>query len=168
MNANARNGIRQIFMVGIAIKGIDGLLETVGGFLFYLISPGTLSRIVVTLTAHELSADPQDRVALFCVRATHALSSSTKLFGSIYLVGHGLLKVLLAFALVRQKLWAYPAALLFLGAFVGYQLSRVSRTHSVGLLALTLFDSILMALIWREYRLKSTVVENSRIAVSSP
>jgi uncharacterized membrane protein len=57
--------------------------------------------------------------------------------------------------LIRNKLWAYPASLLVLGLFSAYQLYRFSYTHSVGLIVLTVFDVIVMELIWHEYRLVS-------------
>ena len=37
--------------------------------------------------------------------------------------------------------------------FVVYQLHRFSATHAVGLLVLSVFDLLVIALIWREWRL---------------
>ena len=51
------------------------------------------------------------------------------------------------------ELWAYPVSLVVLGLFIVYQLYRFSYTHGVGLIVLTVFDVIVMGLIWHEYRL---------------
>lgn len=55
--------------------------------------------------------------------------------------------------LLREKLIAYPASLAALAGFIAYQIYRYSYTHSVGLLVLTAFDLIVMALVWHEWRL---------------
>jgi uncharacterized membrane protein len=46
--------------------------------------------------------------------------------------------------------WSYPASLVALGAFMVYQIYRYSYTYSAGLLVLTVFDAIVMVLIWHE------------------
>ena len=60
---------------------------------------------------------------------------------------------MLVIGLLKNKLWAYPASLIALGLFVLYQLYRFSYTHGAGLIVLTVFDLLVMSLIWHEYRL---------------
>jgi uncharacterized membrane protein len=62
-------------------------------------------------------------------------------------------KVVLVAALLRNKLWAYPVSLVVLGLFIFYQLYRFSYTHSPALIALSVFDVLVIALIWHEYRI---------------
>jgi uncharacterized membrane protein len=50
---------------------------------------------------------------------------------AFYLLSHGLVKVLLVAGLLREKLWAYPASLIVLSAFIAYQTYRYSSTHSI-------------------------------------
>jgi uncharacterized membrane protein len=38
-----------------------------------------------------------------------------------------------------------------LGAFIIYQVYRYSYTHSFGLLVLTVFDAVVMVLIWQKW-----------------
>ena len=73
-------------------------------------------------------------------------------FFGFYLLSHGVVKLLLVAALLRGKHWAYPAALVTLTLLVAYQLYRYSYTHSPGLIALSAFDVIVLALIFAEYR----------------
>jgi uncharacterized membrane protein len=54
--------------------------------------------------------------------------------------------------LLKQKLWAYPSAVIVFGAFIVYQLYRFTLTHSIGLIALSLFDLVVIWLIHLEYR----------------
>jgi hypothetical protein len=44
------------------------------------------------------------------------------LFGAIYLLSHGISKVILVALVLRNKLWAYPWLMVLLGVFIGYQL----------------------------------------------
>jgi uncharacterized membrane protein len=62
-------------------------------------------------------------------------------------------KVALVVGLLKEKLWAYPASLVVMSLFVLYQLYRFSYTHGFGLIVLTVFDVIVMILIWHEYGL---------------
>src|SRR5437870_8348879 len=144
--------VHRLFAASVLIKGVDGVLETIGGILFMFVSPKALSSLVISITAHELSEDPDDWFATSLRHAVNNLSSDTKLFVSAYLVAHGLVKVFLAAGLLREKLWAYPAALWFLGIFILYQLYRFSHTHSLGLLALSALDLFVASLVWLEYR----------------
>lgn len=140
-----------LFRIGVWIKGLDGILELIGGTLFLFISRSALGRVVAFLTAHELSEDPHDLLANALRHAVEHLSSDTKLFGSVYLLVHGFIKVFLVWGLLRNRLWAYPTAIAFLCAFVGYQAYRVSRHFSIALLVLTVVDIGIVLLIIHEY-----------------
>ena len=73
-------------------------------------------------------------------------------FFAVYLMAHGVVKLSLVLGLFRRKRWAYPTSIAVMSMFVVYQLWRFHLTHGVGLLALSVFDSVLVALIWREWR----------------
>jgi uncharacterized membrane protein len=135
----------------VLLKGLDGVLEVAGGVVLILVRPSTLNRLTVHLTQHELSKDPHDFIAHRLLRLTSNLNH-TQTFGAVYLLTHGLSKVVLVVALLRKQRWAYPATLVFLGAFVIYQLYRITYQPSIGLGLLTAFDVFIMWLVWREYR----------------
>jgi uncharacterized membrane protein len=147
-----RDLLDQTFEVGIILKGLDGLLEVIGGLLLLVVSPTTIDRVVTNLTQHELSEDPHDLVATHLLRTAHGLTGSAVLFGAVYLLAHGVVKVVLVAALLKNQLWAYPWTIAFLGAFIVYQLYRLRLRPSVGLMALTIFDAVIVWLTYREYR----------------
>src|SRR5437773_5574389 len=140
------------FEVGIILKGLDGGLEVIGGLLLLVVSPATIDRVVTSLTQHELSEDPHDFLATHLLKTAHGLTGSAVLFGAVYLLAHGLVKVILVGALLKNQLWAYPWTIAFLGVFIVYQLYRLSLQPSVGLTALTIFDAGIAWLTYREYR----------------
>ena len=143
--------LHRLFAVGMWVKGIDGVLEVIGGFVFLLLSPGTLNRLVIILTQHELVEDPHDRIATALRAAVAQLSPNAHLFGSVYLIAHGLIKIGIVAGVLRGHRWAFPTALGFLGLFIVYQLYRLSYAYSPGLLLLTVFDVLMVGLTWREY-----------------
>jgi uncharacterized membrane protein len=143
------------FKIGLILKGLDGILEVAGGILLLFLSPHAIERITRGLTAHELSEDPHDLIARYLLHSTSHLSAGITLFGAIYLLSHGVAKIVLVGLVLRDKLWAYPWLIVLLLAFIAYQIYRIAWVHfSVGLTALTVFDAALVWLTWREYRSK--------------
>jgi uncharacterized membrane protein len=145
------------FEIGVILKGLDGLLEVVGGVLLLIVSPAAINRIVAALTQHELSEDPHDVIATHLLRVTHGLTGSAIGFAAAYLLLHGIVKVVLVLALLRNKIWAYPWLIAFLVAFIGYQLYRIVLDPTLGLSALTIFDALIVWLTWREYQKQRTL-----------
>lgn len=71
-------------------------------------------------------------------------------------------KLFVVLALLKNKLWGYPAALTVFGGFVVYQVYRFTLTGGIGLIALTLVDLIVMWFIWLEYRAVKEHLANAR------
>jgi uncharacterized membrane protein len=70
----------------------------------------------------------------------------------LYLLTHGVVKIVIVVGLMRRQTWAYPVAFVFLGAFVVYQVYRLTYDPSIGLSLLTVFDLFIIWLTWREYQ----------------
>ncbi len=64
---------------------------------------------------------------------------------------HGVVKIVLVSALLRDKIWAYPWMIAFLIVFIVYQIYRMTFAFSFGLLGLTVFDVVVVWLTYREY-----------------
>lgn len=141
-----------LFRWSVSLKGLNALLELVGGIGLLLVTPDFILRAVAFLTQDELAEDPKDFVATTLLHAAQQLSVTTELFMALYLLVHGIVKGLLVVALLRHLLWAYPLSIVVFGLFILYQLYRFTLTHSFGLIALSLFDVVVIAMIWLEYR----------------
>lgn len=141
------------FRVSLILKGLDGVLELVGGILLLVITPEQIGDLVRFLTQHELAQDPNDFVANSLVHLSSNLSGSATLFGAIYLLLHGLVKIVLVWAVLKDKLWAYPWMIAFLLVFILYQGYRIAVAFSWGLVLLTAFDIFIVWITAREYRI---------------
>ena len=139
------------FEIGLLLKGIDGILEIIGGILFLFITPDRLNRIVTFLTQHELSVDPNDVVANMLVKWSSHYTASIQHFGFFYLETHGIVKLVLIILLYRKSLWSYPLSIVFLLLFIVYQMHRYAHTHSAWLIVLSVLDLVMIFLTWREY-----------------
>lgn len=154
----------QTFVVAIVLKGLDGVLEVVGGLLLLILTPVTIDRLTRTLTQHELSEDPHDFVATHVLHAASGLTGSSVRFGAAYLLSHGAVKIVLVAALLRNKLWAYPWMIAFLLAFIAYQVYRMTFAPSIGLAGLTVFDVLVVWLTFREFRKQRSIPRAARWA----
>ena len=146
------------FEIALVFKGLDGLLEVFGGALLLLISKETLDSWLVALTQHELSEDPHDWLFTHLVTGANNLSGSSQTFAALYLLSHGVVKVVLVAAVLKDKLWAYPWMIGFLLVFIGYQLYRMAIDPTVVIALLTVFDAFIVWLTVREYGKQKSLV----------
>lgn len=139
------------FKVGILIKGVDGILEVVGGLLLSFLSPLQINHFVALLSEHELSRDPNDFIANHLLSAADGFSGGTKTFAVLFLLSHGVSKIGLVWALLKSQLWAYPTAIAVFAAFGAYQIYRYVLSPSVAMVVLTVLDALVIWLTWEEY-----------------
>lgn len=147
-----RNLRERLFRVSVALKGMNAALEIVGGVALATVSPAFILHMVALLTQDELTEDPRDFVANYFLRAASHISLGSQLFAAIYLLSHGVIKIGLVWALLKYRLWAYPLSIAVFGVFIAYQLYRFTFTHELGLIALSVFDLVVICLIYLEYR----------------
>ena len=144
--------IHQVFEFGILLKGLHALVECISGLALAFVDTGTIGNLVKRLTQKELIEDPHDFVATHLSRVATHLNVNTRHFYAFYLLSHGLVKLIFVAGLLKNKLWAYPLSIAAFALFIVYQLYRFSYTHGIGLIVLTVFDVIVVGLIWHEYR----------------
>lgn len=149
---NARAVLHGTFRAGITLKGIDGVLEIIGGILLWFVKPSEMSWMMQTLCQHELSRDPNDFLVRGLLHQSDKLANIDSTFASLFLFSHGVVKLVLIIGLWLDRLWAYPLTILVFGAFGAYQMYRFTHTHSLALVILTIFDIALIYLTAREYK----------------
>jgi uncharacterized membrane protein len=152
MENNQKSLVHKTFEVGILLKGINGVLETIGGILLLFIHPQTINHMVATITENELSQDPHDLIANFLVKSAHDLSVGGQIFGALFLLSHGIIKLFLIIALYKRKLWAYPLAMIIFGLFIVYQMYRYFLSPSYWMIILSILDVFIIVLTYLEYK----------------
>lgn len=71
---------------------------------------------------------------------------------ALFLLTHGIVKVGMVIALLRQKHWAYPWALGLLTAFLLYQIYLLFAKPGIMMALLTILDMFIIWLVWREWQ----------------
>lgn len=132
------------------VKAFDGFIETIGGLLLLFTSSATIDALVRFLTKREFGEDPYDAVANFILSAGHKLGEA-RLFGSLYLISHGALKIIIVYYLLKKDTRVYPWAITFLILFTIYQLYVTLHDHSLPYLVLAFLDAVIVFIVWREY-----------------
>lgn len=150
MAISKRQAVHWMFDVAVALKAIDGALEIFGGY-FLLFRPGWIGPAAEAWATTLLQHDPASHLAHVLSRWGSGLTLDTEHFATTYLIAHGAAKLFIAWGLVREKLWAFPTALVVFGLLVVYQLFRLAHTHSPTLAVLIAMDVGVCYLIWREY-----------------
>ncbi len=143
--------LRGAFLIGVALKGVDALIEAALGVL--LMYTHVVTNTIIALTNYALIEDPDNFFATH-LRALADVSSHAQFFGGLYLFAHGMIKAVLMLGLWRDKMWAYPASIAVILLFLIYEVVRFLETYSVALLALIIFDSVIVILIAHEYHHK--------------
>lgn len=141
-----------LFEASLAIKGLLCASETLAG-LGLLLTPNLLiARFIFWVTHFEIAEDPTDTLANLTLRAVEYFPIPTQHFYALYLLAHGGLKLTIVLLLWRRVLWAFPAGMVVLAGFVAFQIYEFLHAGSPFLLMLALFDCVMIALIWQEWR----------------
>ncbi len=140
-----------LFRVGVVLKGIDAVLETIGGVILLLVPPDDISQFIVKITQYQLMQNPHPLLEK-AVQKSIEVTTDSHVWAGLFLLSHGLVKLLIVTGMILKKLWAYRVGLLVFVGLVIYQSAHILKTHSVGLLILTAFDIVFILLAYREYR----------------
>ncbi len=147
-----RSNTDRMFAVAIAIKGIDGGLQFIGALLLMVIPPTLITGTANMIITRDLLGDPHGTLSTHLAEAAgHFANGSTRWFAIIYLLAHGVIKLVLVWALVKRVMWMFPVAVVVLAGFVVYEVWRAIHTHSIALPVFAAIDVVIIVLIIREY-----------------
>jgi uncharacterized membrane protein len=140
-------------MIGVAVKGFDGLVELIAG-LWLLIAPASLHALLAAALgeAQQHSGKISDFIAQNIAHVDEDLIRGGLFIVIIFLLSHGVVKLALVYALLKRLLWAYPYSLAVLGAFLIYQLYVCVVHPSIGMALFAFLDVVIIGLVWREWR----------------
>lgn len=161
INPGSRLGklLHWIFEASLVIKGLLALGEALGGMGLLLTPNIAIIKFVGWLTRHHLAQTPGEDMAVWAKHLTETFPMglqhfiADQHFYAVYMLIHGAIKFTMVFMLAWRVVWAYPIAMLVLAAFVVYQVSEYFLHGGVVLLILTMFDTIMIVLVWREYQI---------------
>jgi len=137
----------------IAIKGLDGALETIAGLILAFAGSQRIYDFLIAITAPEIESHPASHTAHMVRHGAESLLHASHTFIVFYLLAHGMIKLGIAAALLRETVrWVFPVAVAVLGLFVLFMLHRLTHHWSDWLLAFALFDVVTIGLVLNEWR----------------
>jgi len=153
----ARNPLlHRAFQVAIGIKGLDGLVEFMAGLIIALVGSQQVYRFAIWATAPEIARHPESHTAHAIRHGAYNFTLHSHRFVIIYLLAHGLLKIGLVINLFIEHLWIFPVSAVVLLAFIGFMGLKLAAHWSPWLFAFALFDTVTLALILNEWRMRTT------------
>ncbi len=137
------------FLISVLLKGIISINEVISGIIILFIPP-MLFLAFTDWVAHFIPTS--GFIGSHLSAELQSYTARTSRFLAFYFLSRGSVKVFLIWAMLKKILWAYPAAIAVMGAFVLYQLYQIATTHSILVIGITVFDLVVMYFIWREYK----------------
>lgn len=150
--ANKQGVIDLSFDIVLLLKSLFALGEVLGGIFLFFITPERMSGIVGWFTRGELKEDPSDFIAHLLLNLGQHFTVSTQYLAAVYLLVHGLIKLVTLVLLWKKILWAYPLLILVFLCFIVYQLTDYLQYHSNFMLFVSVFDVLLILLTYLEYK----------------
>lgn len=150
--ANRERALDLSFLSGVGLKVVNVVGDLLIGIPLLFLSAGQLTSWAQAATSATLAQDPDAPIANFVVNSTAGLSTASLDYAAIYLLIHATVKIAILIGLVRGSLRFYPWVMAALVALLVYQFTDFAITHSILMLVLSLLDSIVVWLTWREWR----------------
>ena len=144
--------IYELFKWSLLIKGVISLGEVVVGIGLLLVPWSVVASFIAWLRTYAQNGANQALMA-HLLKELSGFTQATVVFVAFYFLIRGVVKLGLIWQLLHNRYWAYPASLAVMGIFVLYQLYQLYTGGSLLIVMLTLFDIIVLGLIWHEYRI---------------
>jgi uncharacterized membrane protein len=142
------------YKIGVGIKGIDGLIELAVG-LWLIFAPHTPHRLLQK-AAHEAGEHTGTIFHFIGRQVVHLddqITGQVLIFIIIFLIIHGIVKLVLVYCLFKKIHRVYPYALGVLLILFGIQVTPLFRNPAdLALWLFTVLDVIIIYLVWGEYQ----------------
>lgn len=144
--------LHQIFELAIAAKGLFAAAEALTGIGLLLTPPASVQHWIDWFLTTEIVEERHGPIQRLIEALALRYNADAQHFFALYLILHGLAKLVVVTMLQRRVAFAYPLAIAVFAGFVVYQGHEWLLRGSPVMLALTLFDLMVIALTWREWR----------------
>jgi uncharacterized membrane protein len=140
------------FVIGVIWKGIEGLFELGMAIALNFVRLETLRGTLVGYSLNHLAYDPTDWFASHLLHVAQSISLSQKIFTTLYLFAHGVLRLFMFTTLIQRLRWSFPVSIVLLLLFFLYQVVHLIQHFSVGFALLATVDPTLAVLVYVEHR----------------
>jgi len=140
-----------LFRAGVLIKLGIAIAEIIVGLIFCFFSYATMNALL-TSALRMVITNPNSPIWSLVNSGFRDLVVYSTSFWAFIFLSHGITKILLTQGLLRNKAWAYILSLLVFSYFIVNQIYQAIKNPSIALELITVFDGIVVFLIFYEYR----------------
>jgi len=140
------------FYGGLVLKGIDAFIEFIGGFILIVLNHEWLNRLIRLIAVPELIEDPKDKVMNYFITIGQNFSINSQHTIAVYMMLHGITKMVVVWVLLTKKLWAYPLAMFVFVLIIAYEMYSYINSQSVLMLMMVIIDIAIFVMIILEYK----------------
>ncbi len=142
----------RFFRLSLWIKLLVGIGEFLSAAVLFFTPSGWWTLAAQKIASSEIFQDTDIITNQQVLHEGNVLSHQTQWFATAYLLVHALTKIVLVWAVLKNKLWAYPWMLGILIVFTAYQIFDIATGGSPVMVALTIFDVFIIFLTLHEWK----------------
>lgn len=146
-----RGWLHWLFESTLLVKSVFALAEIAAGLGLWLMPHQRIADVAGWLAHNQLIEGRHGPIFTRLLAGLDGFSSASQHFYALYLLGHGIIKLVIIVMLMRKLAFAYPLGMAVFSGFVVLQMNRWTHTHAPALLALSLLDALVIWLTWREW-----------------
>lgn len=146
------NIINASFYTGLFLKGVNALVEFLGGIVMLVLNHEKLTSLIELIALPELRQDPNDVLMNYLITLGQNLSIGSQRSIAVYMLLHGSIKLVVIYLLWKKKIWAYKPAVAVFGLFIAYEVYSYLHSNSLIMLCIIIIDAAIIAMIILEYR----------------
>ena len=113
--------LHKVFYLGLILKGLNALVELIGGSTLLFVSTATIQGWINQFFAPILGKNPQSFIGHSALDFASRITPGGQAFVAWYFLSHGVIKLGIVLCLLRGWFWAYPAAIIVFVGFMGFQ-----------------------------------------------
>ena len=142
------------FDIALIFKSLFAISEVLGGISLFFLTPSRLNSVIgwIVKVKGNIDQDSQSMLMNMLINFGNNFTVSTQYLLAIYLLSHGLIKLVTLALLWKKVLWAYPLSIVVFVGFIIYQMREFLTTHSFFMIFVTVVDVIMIVLTILEYR----------------
>jgi uncharacterized membrane protein len=146
--------LHRAYFVAIGIKGLDGVMEFIAGLIIAFVGSQQVYNFAVWATAPEIARHPESHTVHAIRHGAYSFAHHSHKFAIVYLLAHGALKIGLVVNLFIEHMWIFPVSTAVLLGFIWFMGLKLLAHWSPWLFAFAVFDTVTVALVLNEWRVR--------------
>jgi uncharacterized membrane protein len=148
----SREHFKRLFDVTLIVKGVAAVVDLVAAAVIFTTGSELAIRFFAKVTTLVTDFEGDGVVSQYLSLQPGSITTFDIWFITGYLAIHGIINIVLVEGIWFRRQWAYTKAMRILLLFFVYQCVRLFFVWSYWLFIITLYDLVVLLLLYNEYR----------------